>query len=313
MLKVGIQLYSVRRRMKKDPIETIKKVVKAGYKYIETANHNADMDLGLGFGLSLSQAKNLLDRLDAEVISAHISPLDLKRSEYLNRVLEFQREIGVKYVATNLHDFESPDVTMRYVDHLNVLGGVCKKHGIQLLYHNHFLEFKKFENGDCAFDLMMRETGEDLLKIQLDTYWAMRGMEDPIGLMKRYGKRVRVLHQKDYPKGKESDINILAEYDLLHAAAAEKGELVNDYDRDTLTARELDEKALKLFLPIIHEDAFVEIGEGVMPIQDIINAANEHCGSEFIILEQDFTRLDELGSIRVSMNHFKNFDGVVFS
>ena len=312
MLKVAVQLYSVRGSMLNNPIETIERVVECGYRYIETANHNADSDPGVGFGLSAGKAKMLLAYLGANVVSAHISPLDVKQENHLNRTLEFQREIGVKYVATNLHDFESPEVTLRYVDFLNALGRVCGKHDIELLYHNHFLEFKKFENGDCAFDLMMRETDPDTLKIQLDTYWAMRGMEDPVRLMKKYGKRVRALHQKDFPHGMEAEINILAKYESLRAHAAAKGELVTDVDRDTLTARELDEKALRLFLPAISADDFIEVGEGIMPIQEIISTANEFCGCDYIILEQDYTKLDEFDSIKTSMENFKKYSGVLF-
>jgi hypothetical protein len=43
-MKVGIQLYSVRNHMEKDPIGTIRYVAEAGYRYIEVANHNADKD-----------------------------------------------------------------------------------------------------------------------------------------------------------------------------------------------------------------------------------------------------------------------------
>lgn len=46
-LKVGIQLYSVKNAMAKDPIAAIGEVARAGYRYIETANHRADQDCGL--------------------------------------------------------------------------------------------------------------------------------------------------------------------------------------------------------------------------------------------------------------------------
>ena len=50
-LKVGIQLYSVKNAMAKDPLAAIKTVAQTGYKYIETDNHNANADCGCGFGV----------------------------------------------------------------------------------------------------------------------------------------------------------------------------------------------------------------------------------------------------------------------
>ena len=40
-LKVGIQLYSVRDEMKKDPINAIRQVAEIGYKNLEFASSNA--------------------------------------------------------------------------------------------------------------------------------------------------------------------------------------------------------------------------------------------------------------------------------
>mgnify|MGYP000661139346 len=52
-LKVGIQLYSVRDEMKKDPINAIRQVAEIGYKNLEFASSNADTDPGVGFGVSV--------------------------------------------------------------------------------------------------------------------------------------------------------------------------------------------------------------------------------------------------------------------
>ena len=46
-LKVGIQLYSVREDMEKDPVEAIRKVAEIGYKNLEVANARADQDPGV--------------------------------------------------------------------------------------------------------------------------------------------------------------------------------------------------------------------------------------------------------------------------
>ena len=57
--------------------------------------------------------------------------------------------------------------------------------------------------------------------------------------------------------------------------------------------------------------AFTEIGTGIMPIQDIINAANTYTDAQYIILEQDATRMPtQMDSIEKSMEGFRKFDGI---
>ena len=74
-LKVGIQLYSVRDEMKKDPINAIRQVAEIGYKNLEFASSNADTDPGVGFGVSVEDMQKLLKETGANLISGHIRRL----------------------------------------------------------------------------------------------------------------------------------------------------------------------------------------------------------------------------------------------
>ena len=57
--------------------------------------------------------------------------------------------------------------------------------------------------------------------------------------------------------------------------------------------------------------SFTEIGSGIMPIQDIINAVNEYTDAQYIILEQDATRMPtQIDSIIKSMEGFKKYTGI---
>ena len=51
-----------------------------------------------------------------------------------------------------------------------------------------------------------------------------------------------------------------------------------------------------------------------MPIQSIIDAANEYTDAKYIILEQDATRMPtQIDSIKKSMEGFKKFTGIEWS
>ncbi|MDR0999735.1 MAG: hypothetical protein LBL96_02870 [Clostridiales bacterium] len=77
MLKVGLILYSVRDEMAKDPLGTIEKVGKLGYKYLEACSHNAINDNGIGFGVSAKEVKDRLAISGSKIISAHIFPYEM--------------------------------------------------------------------------------------------------------------------------------------------------------------------------------------------------------------------------------------------
>ena len=47
-----------------------------------------------------------------------------------------------------------------------------------------------------------------------------------------------------------------------------------------------------------------------MPIQEIIDAINQYTKADFLFLEQDFTKKDEIESIRISFNNLKKYHGV---
>jgi len=282
-MKVGIQLYSVRNNMEKDPLATIKKVAATGYRYLEGANHNAKNDAGVGFGVPAAEMKKLLSEAGARVVSCHINPL---LDETIDPILAYHCEIGSKYLASDMEFFGDKDEILRKAEKFNTLGQKCADAGITLLYHNHFHEFQMFGE-QSVYDIFMSHTDPDLVKIELDTYWALRGGQDPLDLLEQYGKRVRLIHQKDFPEALKEQINLI---DVVN-----RGDICVDYE---------------YFESVVSKDAFTEIGTGLMDIQRIIDKGNEACGCEYIILEQDYTALDEMESIHVSMENFKKFEGI---
>lgn len=282
-MKVGIQLFSVRENMKIDPLGTIRKVVETGYSNLEVANHNARNDIGVGFGVAAKEVRKLLDETGASIVSAHISPME---PDNLDAILEYHKEIGTRFMSNPMPFYRNMEEVKQKVEWLNRTGKKCAEWGIQLMYHNHFHEFQRFD-GVEIYDYLMRETDPELVKIELDSYWSTRGQQSPVELLKKYGKRVCALHQKDFPKGFE------AERDLLQVVQENNTYVDMEY-----------------FHTHANPETFTEIGTGIIDIQTIIDTANENCAVEYILLEQDHTSLGELESIKISMDSFKKFHGV---
>lgn len=71
-----------------------------------------------------------------------------------------------------------------------------KKAGFTFGYHNHDFEFETFEN-QTGFDLLFEQTDPDLVKVELDCYWASYAEHDPLKILEKYQDRVVSLHIKD--------------------------------------------------------------------------------------------------------------------
>lgn len=283
-MKVGIQLYSVRQAMEKDPIGILKKVGDAGYKYIEVANHHMDKDSGIGFGVPAKEMRKILDDYGIGLVGTHLFPFV---EDALERVLEYQAEVGCKRIgyANSVFPNGMEDVKAR-CEEMNRVGEKSRAYGIQFYYHNHFQEYQKFE-GKTVMQHMRDNTEPDLVAFELDTYWAARGGVDPVEAMAELGDRLILLHQKDFTKGANVPIDLFS-YKHTHD--------------DSLGWEIFDDHAENGHL-------FIEIGTGVLPIQSYIDQGNKQ-GVEYIVLEQDYTQLDEIESIKLSMENFRKFSGI---
>ncbi|MCR2821744.1 sugar phosphate isomerase/epimerase family protein [Lederbergia panacisoli] len=284
MLKVGVQLYSVRNSLKAEPFKTLEKIAQAGYKYVEAANHNALEDDGVGFGLSAKEMKKALEDLGLSIIGCHINPLNLER---LPAVLDYHQELGNKQIGCDIEFFpyEDMDYLRRRCELFNKVGELCKERGMRYYYHNHYQEFQRFGE-KTVYELIMEHTDPELVFIEMDTYWIMRGGQDPLKLIEQYRDRLILLHQKDFPKDSPQPVNM--------------------FDG---TINDKESISFSLFEETKDPRCFTEIGTGTMPIQEIINAAVTAPNMEYIVLEQDHTDLDEIDSIKASMEAFQKYSG----
>lgn len=144
-----------------------------------------------------------------------------------------------------------------------------KEHGIDLYYHNHHIEFIKYD-GEYLLDIIKNNTTQ--IGFELDIHWIQRGGENPVEFIKKYAGRIRLLHLKDYRIAPfqipEGPMNFEA---FMHA--------------------------------FTNNIQFAEIGEGSLPIQACIEAGLAG-GSEYFLIEQDTTyERDAFESLRISYDN----------
>ena len=190
--RVGIQLYSVRDEMNKNPKETLKNIASYGYKYIE----GYEGDLGLFWGMSNVEYKNYLDSLGLTMIASHCG--DTNNLVSFNEKCQQASEIGVEYLICPWAECErSVDGFKSIAQTFNECGEIAKKHNMQFSYHNHDYSFKKID-GVFLQDILMNETQKDLVEYEMDIYWVYAAGEDPKEWFDKHPGRFTYCHVKDY-------------------------------------------------------------------------------------------------------------------
>ncbi|MBO6055278.1 MAG: sugar phosphate isomerase/epimerase, partial [Oscillospiraceae bacterium] len=188
MLKIGLILYSVRDMMALDPLGTVDAVAKMGYKNIEVCNHNALEDAGCGFGIPAETLKEKLDEYGSRVISAHVEPM---MQADLDGVIAYEQVLGNRNLVFPMGRIVDYDDLMRQIEWFNATGKRLKEEGMQLLYHNHYHEYRTYK-GKTVLDYIVDNTDPDYLGLELDTFWTMRGGRDPVEVLKHFGKRIKL-------------------------------------------------------------------------------------------------------------------------
>ena len=200
---VGIQLYSVRDEMKKDPVGTLTQLAKIGYKHVEHANY-VDRKF---YGLTAVEFKKVLDSLGLKMPCGHTvmgknhwDPVKKDFTDAWKYTVEDAAYMGQNYVISPSMDkamHQTYDDMLLYMDVFNKCGDLCQKSGMKFGYHNHWAEFAESLNGVKLFDIMMQRLDVKKVIMQLDIgnmYIAGAKALDVIG---QYPGKFEMIHVKD--------------------------------------------------------------------------------------------------------------------
>lgn len=200
---MGIQLYSIRDDMKKDPLGSLKQLAGMGYKYVEHANY-ADRKF---YGYTPLEFKKVLSDLGMKMLSGHtrLDPVhwDESKKDFTDvwkKTVEDAAIVGQKYVISpwiNEQYRKTYDDLKGYMDVFNKCGELCKKSGMKFGYHNHHFEFADKLNNIKVYDIIMQNTDPKLVAQQLDTGNLYNGGAAAIDIVKQYPGRFELMHVKD--------------------------------------------------------------------------------------------------------------------
>jgi len=200
---VGLQLYSVRDDMMRDPLETLTELAKMGYIYVEHANY---IDRKF-YGYSAAEFRKVLDSLGLKMISGHtvmgINHWDESTKDFSDSwkyTVEDAAILGQKWVVSPWMDVKmrsTYDDFKHYMDIFNKSGELCQQSGMKFGYHNHAFEFSEKLNGEKIFDIMMKSMQQNLVALQLDIGNLYNGGAVALDVMNQYPGRFEIIHVKD--------------------------------------------------------------------------------------------------------------------
>ena len=192
-MDIGLQLYTVRDAMDKDPKGTLAKVAKIGYNQVEMAGYSN----GKVYGFSGKEISKILNDLNLQFVSGHIPLSDLE--DNFDQVLDFMNESGQKYAVLPWLAQEDRQTIDQYKGHaelLNVIAQKARASGKIVCYHNHDFEFFEVD-GQIPMEVLLNETDAELVQFELDLYWVHKANQNASKIFEENQGRFPLWHVKD--------------------------------------------------------------------------------------------------------------------
>lgn len=194
---VGLQLYSLRDQFAKSVPDTLKVVREMGFKYVELAGT---------YDMPPAKFRELLDVYGLVPVAGHF-PYERFRDD-VEGIARDAMALGINYAgcAWIPHEGSFDEKECRdAIAVFNQAGEALAKHDIKFYYHTHGYEFEPNVDG-TLFDLLLAETKPRFVRYQMDVLWIAHPGQDPVALLKKYGKRFELMHIKDLKKGVKGDL-----------------------------------------------------------------------------------------------------------
>ena len=190
-IPVGLELYSVRDELQKDPQGTVRAVAKMGYQAVEFYAPYYDW--------SEAQAKEmrkLMDDLGIHCYSTH-NDQEYFGAGKIAHARDLNKILGAKYLVLAWSDPKpNLDGWKALADQLNAAADTLAPAGLKVGYHNHDAEWKSVD-GKRPMDILAANTKPSIM-LQLDVGTCLEAGADPVSWIQANPGRIRSIHCKDW-------------------------------------------------------------------------------------------------------------------
>ena len=160
--------------------------------------------------------------------------------------IRYHKTIGNKFIIIPGADLSDQAKLDEFIELVNKAQKTLAAEGIKLGYHNHAHEFKLNEDGSHIYNQLVERTA---LELEIDTYWAFVGKQNPTEMMERLKDRVHIIHIKDgsadghgtplgmgeapvaavYAKAREMGIQMVVESETCKPSGMEEARICIEY------------------------------------------------------------------------------------
>lgn len=219
-IPIGLELYSVRHDLEKDPSGTLQKVAQMGYQCVEfyapyydwTPDHAKDV-------------RQQLDKLGLRCYSTHngkesFAPSGLEKAIELNKIL------GTHYIvlAHPGGDIKTIDQWKQIAETLNTANSRMRSAGLHAGYHNHDVEWEPVD-GQKPLEVIASSTDKSIM-LQFDVGTCLETGNDPVAWINSNPGRIKSLHLKDWSPANGYQVLFgegVAPWKKIFAAAEDRG------------------------------------------------------------------------------------------
>ncbi len=200
--RIGLELYTLRNVMPKDPDGTLAAVRRIGYTDVELL-----WSFG-NFGRTPAQVKAALDANGLRAPSAHMDAATILVG--WERSLEIANRLGHEYLIVPSFPTETSrtlDDWREWADRFNAAGATARRAGIWLAFHNEAEHMKPID-GQVPYDVFVERLDSSVVRLQLDTGNMLIGGGDPMQYLEKYRDRYYSFHLKDVVADRSSDTQL---------------------------------------------------------------------------------------------------------
>jgi sugar phosphate isomerase/epimerase len=259
MARIGVQAMMLKDEFEADgAFTTLKRLNELGFNVVEISQISmSEANVG-----EIQRARAELGMEIAALSAALETPVGTPGDSLMNdfdKIVTDCMRLACRLVRMGmmpLWAMASKKALLDFCSRSNEMAARLAEQGIALYYHNHHIEFAKYD-GEYILDII-RESAP-LLKFELDVHWIHRGGKDPVGVLKDYAGIVDLVHLKDYRIGQLPP----NAYEFQQAG---------------------DFQAFRTAFEGVVQ--FAEVGEGNLDFQAIIDQSLSS-GAKYLLVEQD--------------------------
>lgn len=202
-IPVGLELYSVRKELQRDPQATVRAVAKMGYQCVEFYAPYFQWSED-----ETKQMRKLLDDLGIRCYSTHNDSSNVN-AENIEKARDRNLILGCKYVVVaSFHPLPTElDGWKAVADLLNSADEQLAKSGLHSGYHNHEAEFTPI-GGGRPMEVIAKNTKPSIM-LQLDVGTCLKAGSNPVAWIRANPGRIRSLHLKEWSSDPAKGYSVL--------------------------------------------------------------------------------------------------------